>query len=42
MLTFSLVLGAIIGTGWVTIGSGLILLVLGIPVYVWLKRVPKP
>lgn len=41
VLTFGLVLAAIIGTGWVTIGSGLILLVLGIPVYVWLKRTTK-
>lgn len=40
MVTSSLVLAAIIGTGWATIGSGLILLVLGIPVYVWQTTKP--
>lgn len=36
LLTFSLVAGAIIGTGWQTIGSGLILLGAGLPIYGWL------
>lgn len=36
LLTFVLVTGAIIGTGWNTIGSGLILLGAGLPIYGWL------
>lgn len=41
LLTFALVAGAIIGTGWSTIGSGLILLGVGLPVYgclLWKKK----
>lgn len=36
LLTFALVAGAIMGTGWQTIGSGLILLGAGLPIYGWL------
>ena len=36
-LTFAFAMAAILGTGWHTIRSGLILLVLGMPVYWWLK-----
>jgi len=37
VLTFAFAMAAILGTGWHTIRSGLILLVLGMPVYWWLK-----
>lgn len=36
--TFTLVFLAIVGTGWTTIGSGFLLLVLGLPIYFWVKK----
>ena len=37
VLTFAFATAAIVGTGWNTIGSGMVLLVLGMPVFAWLK-----
>jgi hypothetical protein len=39
-MAFLFAVFAIIGSGYSTIGYGLILLVAGIPVYLWLARAP--